>query len=95
MECSHDCQREATTESKKKEFQTKFRDHLGLFVEIPKPNFENTNDGNRSQRFLVEFELSAEISGINRNLIHPLKVILDAMCSGIKIKPEKFNAYYV
>lgn len=79
--------------NKKKEIQTKFRDQLGLLVDIPKANFGNSNDGNTSRRFFEEYERSAEITGIDKNLIYRLKIILDAMCCGIKINTEKFEAY--
>ncbi|XP_036340645.1 uncharacterized protein LOC118750011 isoform X1 [Rhagoletis pomonella] len=74
-------------DTRKKEIQTKFRE------DIPKANFGNTNDGNTSRRFFEEFEKSAEITGIDQNLIYRLKVILDTMCCGIKINIEKFEIY--
>lgn len=80
-------------ETRKKEIQTKFREQLGLLVDIPKANFGNTNDGNTSRRFFDEYEKSAEITGIDQNLIYRLKVILDTMCCGIKINIEKFEMY--
>lgn len=80
-------------ETRKKEIQTKFCVELRLLVDIPKANFGNTNDGNTSRRFFEEFEKSAEITGIDQNLICRLKVILDTMCCGIKINIEKFEIY--
>ncbi|KAJ8709377.1 hypothetical protein PYW07_009203 [Mythimna separata] len=80
-------------ETRKKEIQTKFREQLGLLVDIPKANFGNTNDGNTSRRFFDEYEKSAEITGIDQNLIYRLKVILETMCCGIKINIEKFEIY--
>lgn len=80
-------------ETRKKDIQNKFREELGLLVDIPKANFGNTNDGNTSRRFFEEYEKSAEITGIDKNLIYRLKVILDTMCCGIKINSEKFEIY--
>lgn len=78
--------------NQKKEIQTKFRDQLGLLVDIPKANFGNTNYGNTSCRFFEEYERSAEITRIDKNLIYRLKIIIDAMCCGMKINTEKFEA---
>lgn len=36
--------------------QTKFREEMGLLVDIPKPGFGNTNDGNTSRRFFADPE---------------------------------------
>uniref|UniRef100_A0A6P7EZ54 Uncharacterized protein LOC114324861 isoform X1 n=1 Tax=Diabrotica virgifera virgifera TaxID=50390 RepID=A0A6P7EZ54_DIAVI len=80
-------------ETRKKEIQTKFREELGLLVDIPKANFGNTNDGNTSRRFFEEYEKSAEITGIDQNLIYRLKIILDTMCCGININTKKFEIY--
>ncbi|CAH0400138.1 unnamed protein product [Chilo suppressalis] len=80
-------------ETRKKEIQTKFREQLGLLVDIPKANFGNTNDGNTSRRFFDKYEKAAEITGIDQNLIYRLKVILDTMCCGIKININKFEIY--
>lgn len=80
-------------ETRKKAIQTKFREQLGLLVDIPKANFGNTNGGNTNRRFFDEYEKSAEITGIDQNLIYRLKVILDTMCCGIKINIQKFEIY--
>ncbi|PZC78080.1 hypothetical protein B5X24_HaOG202615 [Helicoverpa armigera] len=80
-------------ENKKKEIQDKFREKLGLLVDIPKANFGNTNDGNTSRRFFENFEVSAIITGIDVSLIYRLKVILDTLCCGLKINCEMFERY--
>lgn len=80
-------------ETRKKEIQDNFREKLGLLVDIPKANFGNTNDGNTSRRFFENYELSAEITGIDKNLIFRLKIILDTLCSGLKINTEAFESY--
>uniref|UniRef100_A0A2H1VR95 SFRICE_028308 n=1 Tax=Spodoptera frugiperda TaxID=7108 RepID=A0A2H1VR95_SPOFR len=69
-------------ESRKKEIQDKFREQLGLLVDIPKANFGNSNDGNTSRRFFENFAISAEFTGIDMNSIYRLKVILDTLCCG-------------
>lgn len=45
---------------RKQEIQTKFREELGLLVDIPKANFGNMNDGNTSRRFFEEYEKSVK-----------------------------------
>lgn len=82
-----------TVEDRKKEIQNQFKEKLGLLVDIPKANFGNTNDGNTSRRFFENHELSSEITGIDKNLIYRLKVILDTLCCGYKIDVEGFDRY--
>ncbi|KAJ8711156.1 hypothetical protein PYW07_008398 [Mythimna separata] len=80
-------------EDRKKEIQSQIKEKLGLLVDMPKANFGNTNDGNTSRRFFEEYEISAEITGVDKNLIYRLKIILDALCSGMKINVEQFEKY--
>ncbi|CAG4976575.1 unnamed protein product [Parnassius apollo] len=77
----------------KKEIQTRFRTETGLIIDMPKSNFGNTNDGNTSRRFFENPKLAAEITGINYELIYRLKVILEAISSGFKIDPVKYERY--
>lgn len=82
-----------TAKQKKLDIQEEFRVKMGLIVDVPKPNFVNTNDGNTSRRFFADHELSAEITGIDVNFLYRLKVILEALSSGHKIDTEKFSIY--
>ena len=52
---------------------------MGLIVDVPKAGFGNTNDGNTSRRFFMNPDLSAKITGLDENLIHRFKVILEAI----------------
>lgn len=79
--------------NKKKEIQENFKQQLGLLVDIPKANFGNTNDGNTSRRFFEEYDISAAITGVDKDLIYRLKVILDTLCSGLVINTESFKKY--
>ena len=56
----------------------------GLSVDITKPSFGYTNDGNTSRRFFAEPEISAKITGVDFNLIHRCKVILETLVVVIK-----------
>lgn len=58
--------------NKKKEIQENFNQQLGLLVDIPKANFGNTNDGNTSRRFFEEYDISAAITGVDKDLIYRL-----------------------
>lgn len=60
---------------------------------MPKAGFGNTNSGNTSRRFFADPELASEITGINKDFIFKLKVILEAMSSGHKIHSEKFDEF--
>ncbi|KAJ8706508.1 hypothetical protein PYW07_012586 [Mythimna separata] len=60
---------------------------------MPKAGFGNSNSGNTSRRFFADPDLAAEITGINKQFIIKLKVILEAMSSGHKINAEKFGEY--
>lgn len=78
---------------KKKEVQEKFRSELGLLVDIPKQQSGNTNDGNSARKFFRNAVKSAEITGVNIDLIKRLGVILECINSGHKINLEKFESY--
>lgn len=80
-------------EQKKKEIQERFRTETGLLVDMPKTNYGNTNDGNTSRRFFENTELAADITGINHELIHRFKVILEAISSGHEIDVAKYEIY--
>ncbi|XP_045509227.1 uncharacterized protein LOC123704774 [Colias croceus] len=80
-------------QNKKKDIQERFRTETGLLVDMPKANFGNTNDGNTSRRFFEDTELAAEITGINHELIHRLKVIIEAISCGYNIDVAKYDSY--
>uniref|UniRef100_A0A0K8UTN0 Uncharacterized protein n=1 Tax=Bactrocera latifrons TaxID=174628 RepID=A0A0K8UTN0_BACLA len=64
-----------------------------LIVEVPKPGFGNSNDGNIARRFFKEAEVSAEIKKLDLTLIKRLHNILIPVASGHKINVEKFTKY--
>ncbi|KAK5641968.1 hypothetical protein RI129_010515 [Pyrocoelia pectoralis] len=80
-------------DERKKYIQARFRAEIGLIVDMPKSNFGNTNDGNTSRRFFENPGLASEITGIDYELIYRLKVILEAISSGHKIDPSKYEKY--
>ncbi|XP_053970340.1 uncharacterized protein LOC128872056 isoform X3 [Hylaeus volcanicus] len=66
---------------------------MGLIVDVPKPGFGNSNDGNTSRRFFANHLLSASTTQIDVQFIYRLKVILEAISSNHKINVDKFAAY--
>ena len=80
-------------ENEKKNIQEKFRTMMGLIVDKPKPGYGSSNDGNTARKFFHNFEESAEITGINKNLIYRFHVILLALSSTFTINSFKFKNY--
>lgn len=82
-----------TVKERKVDIQKQMKDKMGLIVDIPKPGFGNTNDGNTSRRFFANPVLAAEITGLDYNFIYRIKVILETISSGHRIHIEKFAEY--
>ncbi|CAH0558826.1 unnamed protein product [Brassicogethes aeneus] len=53
----------------KQKIQNKFKEEMGLLVDIPKPGFGNTNDGSTSRRFFSDPQTSSRIIGLDIGLI--------------------------
>lgn len=90
----------ATSEEKKQQKQEKktlvqkrFREELGLIIDKPRQVSGNTNDGNTARRFFYNADCSANITGVDVNLINRLYIILQALSSGAMINAEKFGNY--
>lgn len=77
----------------KARIQKEFRERCGLIIDMPKPGFGNTNDGNTARRFFKNAELSAEITKLDLELIKKLHTILIVVASGYDIDVEKFRAF--
>jgi hypothetical protein len=80
----------AIVKQRKLEIWGEFRTKMGLLADIPKPGCGNTNYGNTRRRFFTHPELAGAITGIDVNLIHCFKVILEVISSGYKINTEIF-----
>lgn len=83
----------AVVKETKEKIQKKYREKTGLVIDMPKTGFGNSNSGNTSRRFFADPDLAAEISGINKDFIIKLKVILEAISSGHKINADKFGEF--
>lgn len=80
-------------ENRKKEIIRQFRAETGLLIDIPKPGFGNTNDGNTARRFFADPALSSTITGIDQNLIYRCSIILKALNSNYPINSSLFGQY--
>lgn len=69
------------------------RTKMGLLIDIPKPGFGTTNDGNTARRFFRQPSLVASITGIDENLIERFSVLLRTMSSGYAVNIEAFRVY--
>lgn len=68
---------------------------MNLIVDQPKPGFESSNDGNTARRFFSQPTLSAEITGLDENLIKYFSTILRTLSSGHEINIKLFEDYYL
>lgn len=82
-----------TVKENQRRIQKDYKDMTGLIIDKPKAGFGNSNSGNTSRRFFDDPDLASEITGINKDFIINLKIILEAMSSGYKIDLEKFEDF--
>ena len=66
---------------------------MGLLVDIPKPGFGTTNDGNSAQRFFKNPALASDITGVDEELIRQFGTILKTIASGYSINIQEFEKY--
>ena len=70
----------------KKKIQTNFMNKIGLVVDFPKGSGSGTsNDGNTSRSVFAAYEQTAEILGIDQNLIFRFYIILVTLSSGYEM----------
>ena len=80
-------------EIRKKTIQSKFKQEMGLLVDMPKKSAGNTNDGNTARRFFRNPHITSKITGIDENLINRLRVILETISCGYAIQKTCFELY--
>ena len=66
---------------------------MGLLVDIPKPGYGTTNDGNTASRFFDQSALASSITGIDEQLIKRLNVILQTISCGYAVDVQSFRKY--
>lgn len=77
----------------KKNIQSAFRIQMGLLIDIVKQGKGTSNDGNTARKFFGNPQLSAEITGLDENLIIRFSIILQVLASGQKINTSKFTDF--
>jgi hypothetical protein len=77
----------------KKNVQQGFKERLGLIIDQPKQGYGSSNDGNTARRFFSNYSISAEITGVDEELIRRIYIILQAMSCGFQIDVQKFQIY--
>jgi hypothetical protein len=83
-------------ELRKKAIQEKFRARSGLIIDQPLQGGAGTsNDGNTARRFFGDPSTSAEILGINEELLERFDTILRAVSSGFFLDTGEFHRYAV
>jgi len=79
---------------RKNQIQADFRAKMGQVVDKPRSGGSGTsNDGNTARRFFSNTKLSAEITGLDENVLIRCSTLLQCMASGYKINVEKFGNY--
>lgn len=81
----------AIFEARVKGIKADFKSKMGLTVDQPKPGFGSTNDGNTARKFFSNPQLSAEITGVDEELIETFSKILIIIASGHKINIEPYE----
>ena len=83
-------------EQRKKIRQTKFKEQLGLIVDVPKAGGSgNTNTGNVARRAFRSEHIFSNITGVDQNLIHRIHIMLIAINTDRAINDEAFRKYGV
>lgn len=82
-----------TVDARKTSIRENLKNQMGLLVDIPKPGFGTTNDGNTARRFFQQPALASSITGIDKDLIHRFSVILRTLSCGYAINTDAFHEY--
>lgn len=77
----------------KRMVQQGFRERLGINVDQPKQGYGSSNDGNTARRFFQNSDISASITGVDKDIIHRFHVILQSLSCGYKVNVQKFQKY--
>ena len=73
--------------------QAQFKEKLSLRVDFPRQGFGTSNTGNTARKFYDNSEISAEILGIDEDLIRRARYILKALSSGYFLDIDQFKLY--
>lgn len=78
---------------RKATIQVAIRRETGLLLDVVKQGSGSTNNGNAARRFFENHIKSAEITGIDAELLRKICVILQCISSGLKINIAKFRKF--
>lgn len=80
-------------EARKHKIQEDFKNKMGLLVNVPKPGYGTSNDGNTARRAFGNSKLFSVITGVNEQLIIRFHTILTDLNSSREINDIAFNKY--
>ena len=69
------------------------RKGLGILVNQLKPGYGSINTGNTARAFFGNLKMSAEITGMDENLIKRFHIILQSISCGYEVNCDKFKNY--
>ncbi|CAH0550930.1 unnamed protein product [Brassicogethes aeneus] len=78
---------------RKQQIINNFKKELGILIDQPKPGSGSTNTGNTARIFFRNYQKSAEITGINLELLRRFYIILQVISCGFEVDVEKFKIY--
>ncbi|XP_067637052.1 uncharacterized protein [Eurosta solidaginis] len=78
---------------RRKIIQDAFYKEISLRVDCPKYGYGNTNDGNSSRRFYENDEVTARITGVDRDIVKRLGVIINILNCHEQVIGPKFGEY--
>lgn len=80
-------------ETRKLVIQNGFKTQLSLIVDKPNVEFSDLNDYNTARRFFENYPISAQILGVNENLLKRVYTILQVLSSGFAVNVDVFQQY--
>eukprot|EP00734_Pompholyxophrys_sp_LG126_P000553 Pompholyxophrys_sp_v1_NODE_282_length_867_cov_1.538177.p1 type:complete len:238 gc:universal NODE_282_length_867_cov_1.538177:69-782(+) len=99
MECKKGNLRFATSEQKvrvkelRNEIRQKLRVNVGIIVNQVKVGMGTTNDGNTARRFFSNVEETSRCTGLDKEFLHRLAIVLRAINSGQALNVSTFKEY--
>lgn len=79
--------------TRKKIVQDACRSELGLIVDVPKPGYGRSNDGNTARRFFEDPQKAASATGVDEQLISRFACILTAISTGHELNIDAIHQY--
>ena len=83
-----------SVETRKSAIQNGFKLRLGLIIDTPKAGESGTsNDGNTARRFFANYSESAEILGLDAELLQRAHIIMQVLSCGFGVNVDLFQHY--